>query len=350
MANFKNGRGLDVGTGVLCESRMDDSGNMVSKSIRDSFLEISPTNKLVAATMRKGLVKSNISFFELNDKFYILGEDALIQSIERQSIIQRPMRKGVISPIETKALPLFKALLKELLGNPQVENEKVVFSIPGTPTDAQFDIHYHESVVEQILKDLGYVGRALNEGHALVFSELADEDYTGICLSLGSGMTNVAIANYADLIAKFSITKGGDFIDESTALALGYDPKDPKSSEVTPNLVTFIKEQGVDVLNPDPEDRIKIGIAAHYKVLIKYIVDTLIKELKSLKTEVRFTKPVPIVIAGGTSLAKNFIELFSLELNSRKDELPFQIKEIRHSKECMVSVSQGCLLALLSDE
>jgi len=347
---FKPGRGIDIGTGILVQSRMTEFGDIITKSVRDSFLEIIPANKLVASTMRKGLAKSNVSFFESDDKFYIIGDDSLIQSIERQSVIQRPMSKGVISATEIKALPMFKALLKELLGDPMVPNEKVVYTVPGTPIDAKFDIMYHESVIEHILKDLGYEGRSINEGQALAFSELADEELTGCVCSLGSGMSNIAIVNLADLVCKFAVAKGGDYIDETTALALGFDANNPKASEVTPNLVTFVKEQGVDIINVDTSDRIKMGIAAHYKALIKYVVNNLVNELKTKRSAVKFMKPIPVVLAGGTSLAVGFVEMFSKELLLRKSELPFEIKEIRHSSNPLNSVCHGCLLALLSEE
>lgn len=347
---FKHGRGLDVGTGILVTSLMSEDGDITTKSIRDSFLEITPANKLVAATMRKGLEKSNINFIESDGKFYVIGDDSLIQSIERQSVVQRPMNKGVISATEIKALPMFKALLKELLGDPSTPNEKIVYTIPGTPIDAKFDVMYHESVIEHILKDLGYDGRSINEGQALAFSELVDDDLTGLVCSFGSGMTNVAIVNLADLVCKFSVAKGGDYIDETTALALGFDPSNPKSSEITPNLVTFVKEQGVDIINVDSSDRVKLAISAHYKALIKYVVDNVVNELKNRKNDVKFMKPIPVVLAGGTSLAIGFVEAFSKELLSRSSELPFQVKEVRHSKKPLTSVAHGCLLALLSSE
>ena len=111
---FKAGRGLDVGTGILAQASMSESGEVVFKSIRDSFLEIKPQNKLIFATMRRGLVKAGVNFFELEDKFYLLGDDALVTSIERQAVIRRPMAKGVISPTESNALPMFKSLIKEM--------------------------------------------------------------------------------------------------------------------------------------------------------------------------------------------------------------------------------------------
>lgn len=347
---FKSGRGLDVGTGFLAEARMAESGEIVTKSVRDSFLEIKAPNKLVHSTMRKGLTKAGVNFFETEDRFFVLGEDSLLQSIERQSVVQRPMSKGVISPTESQALPMFKALIKELLGEPQEKNEKVVFTVPAAPIDAAFDVIYHETVINSILADLGFSGRAINESQALVFSELADDDYTGIAISMGSGMSNIAITNVADLVAKFAIAKGGDYIDYNTAVSLGFDPNFPKQSPITPNLVTYVKEQGVDILNPDSSDKIKLGIAAHYQSLIRYLVENIVVHINSLKTVPRFMQPIPIVIGGGTSLATGFIELFNSELDRQKANLPFKIKEVRHSKKALTSVAEGCLLALLSDD
>ena len=127
------GRGLDVGTSMLVSCSTDENGEVYTKSIRDSFLEIKPANKLVYGTMKKSLTKAGVNFFETDGVFNILGEDSLIQSVERQLILNRPMSKGIISPKEAKALPMFKALLKELLGEPQIENEKIIYSVPASP-------------------------------------------------------------------------------------------------------------------------------------------------------------------------------------------------------------------------
>lgn len=346
---LKAGRGLDIGTGLLASAGIDVDGNTITKSVRHSFLELIPPNKLVAGTMKKGLIKSGVNFFETDGRFFVLGEDSLIQAIERQLITKRPMAKGVISPKEAKALPLFKKLLSELLGEPLCEKEKIIFSIPASPMDAPFDVAYHESVITSILASLGFEGRSINEAHAIAFSELSsdDDNYTGACLSFGSGMSNIAVVNTADLVCSFSVARGGDYIDMSSATSLGYEPAD-NQSEITPSLVTFIKEQGVDIANPDPNDRIKIAISAYYKSLIRYVVANLIKELNK-SSSTRFTKPVKFVVSGGTSLAIGFLEMFKQELLARKDELPFQIKDVVHAAEPLNAVAIGALLALLSE-
>lgn len=349
MSKFKPGRGLDVGTGFLVMTRMTEDGQVVTKSVRDCFLEVKPANKLVLATMKKGLVKSGINFFEDGDTLILLGQDSLQQSIERQVVLQRPMAKGVISPTEARALPMFKALLKELLGDPLVPNEKILFTVPAAPIDGAFDVVYHTAVIEAILKDLGYAGKPINEAHAIAFSELEDSDYTGVTISMGSGMCNIGVINVAELLVKFSISKGGDYIDQGTALSLGFD-SNASFNHITPNLVTYIKEAGVDIINPDNSDKIQLGIAAHYRHLIQYLVESLVLEMSRNKSMPRFLSPVNIVIAGGTSLAKGVVELFSQELGAVKSRLPFTLGTIRHSKEALEAVAQGCLIALLSEE
>lgn len=345
----KPGRGLDVGTGLLCQATIDESGEISYKTVRDSFLEIKPPNKLILGTMKKGLIKAGINFFEADDRLLVLGDDALTTSIERQMVIRRPMSKGVISPTEINALAMFKALLKELLGSPVVDRERIIFTVPAAPVDASFDVIYHETVIQSILDDLGFSGKAINEGHSLVFSELGDYDLTGVAVSMGAGQTNVAICNLGDLVTSFSVAKGGDYIDFQTAASLGFDPHNPTESQITPNLVTFIKEQGVDLLNPDKTDKIKLGITAHYKALLRYVVDRLVNHLTSIKNPPKFMKPVPVVLAGGTSLAPGAVQLFTDELYRQKHLLPFDVKEVFHSKKPLTAVSEGCLLALLSE-
>ena len=42
------------------------------------------------------------------------------------------------------------------------------------------DTVYHEGIVSSIIKKLGYTPHPMNEAHAIVYSELAEHDFTGI--------------------------------------------------------------------------------------------------------------------------------------------------------------------------
>lgn len=348
-ASRKPGIGLDIGTGTLVASFLSSDDQVVHKTVRDSFLELKPANKLVHNTMKKGLTRAGVNFFESEDSFFILGDDSLIQSVERQMVIRRPMSRGVISAKESHALPLFKALLRELLGPPIVANEPVVYSIPAAPIDNAFDVIYHEKVIETILAELGFKGKSINEGYAIILAEGSEDDFTGISISCGSGMMNIAVANTADLVVKFSISKSGDWIDENSALSLGYDPHSRDINQITPNLVTYVKEQGIDILNPDLTDRIKLSIAAHYKSLISYIVSNIIAELAVAQGLPKFFNEVPVTVAGGTSLAGGFMTVLEGELKAYQHKLPFKLGAVKHANKPMTAVSEGCLLALIAE-
>lgn len=346
MTEVKIGVGLDCGTGNLITARIDKKGDITTKCIRDAFFEIKPQNQLVFSTIKKSLLKTGVSFIEDGDKLLLLGDDALTQSVERQALLKRPMARGVISPSEVNALPVFKILLKELLGIPSQKDEPVVYSVPAAPIDDKFDIVYHSTVIKQILTELGYKPIELNEAYALAFSTLDDYDFTGISISFGSGLTNIAMTNMADLVCAFAIAKGGDYIDEASAAALGYSTSN-QINEVTPNLVTVVKEAGVDILNPDQSDRIQIAISAHYRHFIKYVISSMVKYFSSNKGMPRFLKPVPVSISGGTSLAKNFKKVFEDELRAVETELPFKISKVLHDPaEALNNVAKGCAIAL----
>jgi intein/homing endonuclease len=702
-----SGVGLDCGTGFLVSCRINNSGDIETKSVRDSFLELEPKGELVFKMMKKGLDKSGVSYIQEGKKLHILGEDSLNVSIEKQMTVRRPMEKGVISPREAQALPLFKMLLKELLGEPVVPGEVVVYSIPAPPDDAPFDVEYHKNVIERVLEDLGYKGKAINEAQAIVFSELEEEDYTGIAISClppeqeiltregfkaigkvkvgeeilggdgnfdkvysyikrpfsgdmyelkvrgysvpikltynhrvkvldetnnwiwkeaqdlevgdkvmqpgiqykrdykrnfiylnknkfeckrtiqlskplcrligyflgdghissrkkeicftlnedekyiiedikdivtklfkrkvqvinkkgskavrvqfshcsfakwldfncysfsrekivpfkietlkleeligllqglistdgsisedtigftstsknlaanfhfmlnrlgifgfvcarlprvgilkgveraisgnklvydvkvnglnksllktyldsitkqrvynqfgsfiseitditcydytgdvvdigvdssssfclpfitlhncGSGMTNICIANMAEVISTFSVSKGGDYIDFSAATSLGYDPKDPKSCDVTPSLMTYTKEQGISIKNPG-DDMAAIAISSYYKALIKYMVESIANKIESLESKPKFLQPIKIVVSGGTSLAGDFLEVFKEEFKNIENRLPFEVKEVCHARKPLEAVAEGAFIALAAEE
>jgi len=49
----------------------------------------------------------------------------------------RPLVRGVISPKEKQARRILRHVFKEILEDPTIENEKVVYSVPAQPTDQE---------------------------------------------------------------------------------------------------------------------------------------------------------------------------------------------------------------------
>ena len=171
---FESGRGLDVGTANLASAIQDAEGNVTIKIQRNAFIDVDADDYT-----RNMLTKLNVQYVVLNNKMIVVGDSAfeLANILNRET--RRPMKSGVISPSEAEAMPIEKLLLANLLGEPNFQNEKCYFSAPADPIDANFNVVYHKGVFGGLLKKLGYEPKPLGEGHAVVFSELAEEDFTG---------------------------------------------------------------------------------------------------------------------------------------------------------------------------
>lgn len=326
------GVGLDIGTNMLVSTTMDEEGHPVYKKQRDAFFRISPKSEVNSKSIQMALESRKANFIIEGNDFIIVGEDALRMANERNLEARRPMSRGVLSPKEKSSLPMIKLIIKSLIGQ-GAGSDKLVFSVPAEPIDSNFDIFYHESMVKTYLKEMGFNAEPLNEAFAIAFSELLDDGLTGVCISMGAGMQNIAVCYEGDPVVQFSVTKGGDWIDSSVGKAL----------DLNPSMIQVEKEESnVDLLNP--KGQIQEAIVVYYNVLINYALDNIIYELKRSKLP-SFREPIPIVLSGGLVLADNFVEKFKVEVENRK--FPFEIKEIRRAKDPLYCVAHGCLMAAI---
>lgn len=198
------GKGLDVGTSFLITA--DETANGIQyKEFRDAFFRIKPPTIFAGKMLEKGL--SGLSYFKDTDgSFVLVGQDAINKAIERNQSVSRPLFRGVISPREPDARRVLKFILSELVGKPSVPGEVLIYSVPAEPvdqSDEDFNTGYHEDCLRQDLGELGWNAQPLNEAEAIAYSELADEDYTGMtlsCLVPGTKIyTNKGIVNIEDV-------------------------------------------------------------------------------------------------------------------------------------------------------
>jgi hypothetical protein len=329
---MSKGVGLDIGTNMLIAATMSEEGKPVYKKQRDAFFRITPKSEVNKKSIRMSLEGRHANFIIDGEDFIVVGEDAVKMATERNLEARRPMRKGVLSPKEKSSLPMIKLIIKSLIGQ-SADNDKLIFSVPADPIGENFDIFYHTEMMKTYLREMGFDPSPLNEGFAIAFSELLDDNLTGMCLSFGAGMVNTVVCYQGDPVVQFSLTKGGDWIDESVGKAL----------DLNASLVQLEKEEsGLDLLNP--KDKIQEAISIYYNVLISYALDSITYELKRCKLP-SFREPISIVTAGGLTLAGNFIEKFKAECETR--EFPFEVKEVRKAKDPMTSVAHGALLAAI---
>jgi cell division ATPase FtsA len=171
---------------------------------------------------------------------------------------------------------------------------------------------------------------------AVIYSELADNDFTGLGISFGAGMTNVCLAYYAVPVMKFSIARGGDWVDEQTAQATG-TPVDK---------VTSIKEDDFELDFETDVGGVEGALAIHYENLLEYVIENITEEVD--EEDIEEGLDVPVVVTGGTSSPNGFEDLFEDHLEDA--EIPFSISGVSSPEEPMFSVASGALVAARSDE
>lgn len=321
------GKGLDVGTAnIISAARHAGEEKIVHNIQRNAFLDLKD-NKFT----KKVLAKLGIEYTAHENRLYVVGDPAfeLANVFEREA--RRPMKDGMISPYEPEALLIVDQLIHQLLGPPQTEGEICAFSVPAPPIDMERDNIYHQGVLESLLSRNGYTAKPILEGMAVIFSELEDTSFTGIGISCGGGMFNVAVAYRSIPAAAFSTSRGGDWVDYSVGKAVG----------LAGSQVAAIKESGVCLLRP--KDRVEEAIAIYYHNLIRYTLDHIRRKIEDSDTMPEFSEPVPVVFAGGTSLVGDFAEVARREFE--KVPWPFEIAEIRLAKDPLYTVSRGCLIA-----
>jgi hypothetical protein len=328
------GKGLDVGTSYIVLSS-EEKGKVQYKDFRDAFYIIKPSTPVATKMIEKGLAGK--TFIKDSDgSFILLGKDAIEKAIERNDTAKRPMYRGVVSAKEKDAKRILAFILKEVAGKASQPNEKIVFCIPAQPVDQEnddFDVGYHEDVVKTILAECGYSARSVNEAEALCYAELESEDYTGIGVSCGAGMTNVCVMLNGEPTVLFSTTKSGDWIDRMSSVATG-----------EPDSVVQVEKEGGGFTIGEPVDNpVLAAVSAYYERLIDYTTKNLSSALSNHKSLPKFKNPLTIVVAGGTSQAKGYIENFKIKME--ENGFPIAIKEIRHASDPLHAVAKGCMIA-----
>jgi hypothetical protein len=323
-------QGLDVGTMNILSARQDGDETVFVQQ-RNSFVEIDHSD--MAEQM---LSRSDVLHIRKDDLVYIVGDDALNFANIFNEETRRPMQAGILSSDEKSAIPMIKLITEQVVGEPMRPDELLFFSVPADPIDAEMSTLYHQKTVESLLGDMGYSPEPINEGMAVIYSELADREFTGLGVSFGAGMTNVCLSYYAVPVMKFSIARGGDWIDEKAAQATG-TPVDK---------VTSTKEDNFELDFETDVGGVEGALSIYYDNLLDYVIENIIREVD--EEDVEEGLDIPVVVTGGTSSPDGFEALFAERLNDAN--LPFSISGVRRADSPMYSVAQGALVAARSEE
>jgi len=307
------------------------SSGVETRRVRDAFLELPVDSK-------KMLKLANVSYVERADELLILGDAAMDTANIFGREARRPLSAGLVSSSDIDAMEVLGLLIKNVLGDPKVPNEHCYFSVPAAPVDKPGqDVIYHRGVLEKIVRECGYTPTAGNEAMAIVYAETAKEGFSGIGISFGSGMTNIALAVNTIEGLSFSVGRGGDWIDAGAAKSIGS----------TASRICAIKEKGID-LNA-PQGREQEAITFYYKNLIEYAIDQIALQFASVQGKFTLPKPVPIVVSGGTSKAGGFLDLFKSVFDRKRKRFPIEVSEIRAATDPLNAVANGLLIQAMQE-
>jgi actin-like ATPase involved in cell morphogenesis len=323
-------KGLDVGTMNIISAKQEGNETVFVQQ-RNSFVEIEYSD--MAEQM---LSRSEVLHIRKDDEVYVLGDDALNFANIFNQETRRPMSQGILSSDEQSAIPMMKLIIEQVVGSPDRPNEKIFFSSPADPIDSDLSTLYHQKTIQSFLEDMGYDADPINEGMGVIYSDLADNDFSGLGISFGAGMTNVCLAYYAVPVMKFSVARGGDWIDEQAAQATG--------TQV--DKMTSIKEDDFELDFQTDVGGEEGALSIYYENLLDYVIDKIEDEID--EEDVEEGLDVPVVVTGGTSMPEGFKKLF--ESHFQDADIPFSISGVRHAEEPMYSVARGGLVAARSDE
>ncbi|MCP4667001.1 MAG: hypothetical protein GY849_11615, partial [Deltaproteobacteria bacterium] len=286
---------------------------------------------------KQTLVGDNIPFFEKDQKLYVLGYSAEDFANMLGGETKKPVESGILNPKEEVGISIIKILINKLVKKPQKTGERICFSVPGIPVDSQASVVYHESIIKKHLENMGYSPAPINEGLAVILSELQSNNYTGIGISMGGGMCNVCFAYLSVPIISYSIQKGGDYIDSMVGTSVG----EPSTK------IKVIKEKELD-LSMEPRNRIETGLHIYYDDLFSTLCDSLQKVMVSSDAIPRLSKAIPMVLSGGTVLPKGSREKFMQALGGFS--LPIKISDIIRVNKPLYATAKGALAMAMSEE
>lgn len=346
--------GLDLGTMFLVRASIDEATDeTVFTPQRNCFLEVNSDDA------EDTLKSNNWTYAKHGDKYYVLGEDALKlknlltvkSSPENDRIIatkvgelRRPMKDGILNTGEEKlSVAIIQKLIENLVGKPSKPNEVLCFCAPGDPVDRSLSVVFHRTMLSNFLQSLGYKVECIPEALAIIFSErptVEDADgespFSGVSMSMGSGMCNICFALKKMPLINFSVAQCGDWIDIQSAKTAGID--------VT--AMTKYKEKNLDLSNIDYSDMRQAALDIYYQSMIEHALRNFAQKFNQLDNKI--DTPLEIVVAGGTASVKGFLDKFKQCLD--KLELPFKVKNVRLANSPLFAVANGCLIKAMSVE
>ena len=320
-------RGLDLGTSRIVLA-VPHGANATYTEALNAFVALPLTRMTAKMLEREGFAheiegETIYAYGNRVDEFAnIFGGDT-----------RRPMQTGLVNPDEPKSRQMLQRLVQHVCGRAK-HGQKICFSVPSPLEGHESDVIYHEQTVAQMLEDLGYEARSVNEGLAVVMAELKDSNFTGIGISFGGGMCNVCVAYLGLPVLTFATSRAGDYIDHSAAAVTGK----------TATTVRLHKEQKfrLDQLITGDIDQ---ALSIYYFDMVSTVIGKLKTELGRTRKLPKLNKAIPILFSGGSAQPPGFQALMMRAV--KKADLPIEISDVLPAKTGWNATAKGTLVAAM---
>lgn len=335
---FLPGVGVDIGTSNIVVSRQTKDGTFVNRYHRNMLYQLD-----ISDEANDLLNKSSYLYVKVNNKYFVIGEDALtlVNAIGKGDII-RPMKDGILNPSLKEASELLFYIIKAVVGDPIIPNEPLRYTLPANPIDKDMDNVFHKMILMGFFKKMGFDPKSVNEAMCVAYdcnpimkSDEGEVPLSGIVVSTGAGMWNIAMSFKGLSVAEFSCTKSGDHLDEEVSKMTGVDKAK----------VIKAKEKKLNLDNVDMNDRVMAALSIYYDEMIDRMIQMISKHFANQKSEM--DGEIEIVIAGGTSMVPGFCKRVELALSN--SDFPMKVYNVRHSKTPFYSVVQGACVRAQAD-
>ncbi len=322
--------GLDIGTSNIVMAQNKGSKINMVKQL-NAFFTI-PQSKFT----KKILTQNDVMFFEHGGQYYIIGYSAEDFANLFNTNTRRTVVKGLLSSRENEGIKIIQAIISTLIHKPKKFGETLCFSVPGEPIEETTYVAGHEMILKMYLESLGFTPISINEGLAVVMSELVEDNFTGIGISMGGGMCNVCLSYLSVPVITFSIQKGGDYIDAMVGRDTG----------MSATKVKGMKEESLD-LSVLPKNKVETALHMYYMDVILTLIHSIQRVISASDRVPKISEPIPIVLSGGTAMPKGCRQKFEYALKDAR--LPVQISSVRSARDPLNTTAKGALIMAVTE-
>src|SRR5262249_25788209 len=112
------------------------------------------------------------------------------------------------------------------------------------------------------------------------------------------------------------------------------------------NRIRIMKEQSF-YINGHFETKLQQVLSVYYDDMIQALVAGMRNAFQTARNLPKLSKPIPMVLSGGTALPKGFKERFESIL--RTSDFPIELSRIRMAADPLTATAKGALVSAMSD-